>query len=197
MEYSAGMVSRPFWYIETKKTAKYLIESKDAKEIKEIVVTENIYQAPSEDRSTQIFNTVVRRLSGLDDFLIDYIVNADIARSKLIVLLSVMKTDRLFFEFMYEVFRGKLILGDFILKDRDISNFFDIKKSQSEVVSKWTDATITKLKRCYARLLFEAGLINNSSGDRTITPVIMDYKVSSYLKEHNMSALLCAITGEF
>ena len=197
MEYSAGMVSRPYWYIETKKTAKYLIESKDAKEVKEIVITENIYQAPSEDRSAQIFNTVVRRLSGLDDFLIDYIVNADIARSKLIVLLSIMKTDRLFFEFMYEVFRDKLILGDFTLKDRDISNFFDIKKSQSEAVSKWTDATITKLKRCYTRLLFEAGLIINSSGDRTITPVIMDYKVSSYLKEHNMSALLCAITGEF
>lgn len=38
MQYSAGMVSRPFWYIEAKKTAKYLIEYKDTKEIKDIVV---------------------------------------------------------------------------------------------------------------------------------------------------------------
>lgn len=197
MQYSAGMVSRPFWYIEAKKTAKYLIECKDTKEIKDIVVKENIYQVSSEHRATQVFNTVVRRISSLDDFLINSIVNADIATSKLVVLLSVMKTDRLFFEFMYEIFRDKLILGDFNLKDRDVSNFFDTKKSQSEVISKWTDATITKLKRCYVRMLFEAGLINNSSGDRTITPVIMDYKVSSYLKEHNMSALICAITGEY
>jgi hypothetical protein len=197
MQYSAGMVSRPFWYLESKKTAKYLIECKDIKEIKDVVVTENIYQTPSEHRATQVFNTVVRRLSSLDDFLISAIVNTNIATSKLVVLLSIMKTDRLFFEFMYEIFRDKLILGDFNLKDRDISNFFDTKKSQSEVISKWTDTTITKLKRCYARMLFEAGLINNSSGDRTITPVIMDYKVSAYLKEHNMSALLYAITGEF
>lgn len=197
MEYSAGMVSRPFWYIEAKKTAKYLIECKDTKEIKDIVAKENIYQVSSEHRATQVFNTVIRRISSLDDFLINAIVNADIATSKLVVLLSVMKTDRLFFEFMYEIFRDKLILGDFNLKDRDVSNFFDTKKSQSEVISKWTDTTITKLKRCYVRMLFEAGLINNSSGDRTITPVIMDYKVSSYLKEHNMSALLCTITGEY
>lgn len=197
MQYSAGMVSRPFWYIESKKTAKYLIECKDAKEIKDIVVKENIYQVSSEHRATQVFNTVVRRISSLDDFLIKAIVNTDISTSKLVVLFSVMKTDRLFFEFMYEIFRDKLILGDFNLKDRDISNFFDTKKTQSEVISKWTEATTTKLKRCYARMLFEAGLINNSLGDRTITPVIMDYKVSSYLKEHNMSALLCAITGEY
>lgn len=196
MQYSSGMVSRPFLYIEYKKTAKYLIESKDKKEIKDIVVMENIYQVPSEYRAVQVLNTVVRRISSLDDFMINSIVNTDIARSKLIVLLSVMKTDRLFFEFMYEIFRDKLILGDFTLKDRDISNFFDIKKSQSEVVSKLTDATIIKLKRCYARMLFEAGLINNSSEDRTITPVTMDYKVSSYLKEYNMSAFLCAITWE-
>jgi hypothetical protein len=79
MEYSAEMISTPFWYIESKKTAKFLVDLKDTKEIKVIVVTENIYQAPSEYRSTQIFNTVIRRLSNLDDFLFNFIVTGDIA----------------------------------------------------------------------------------------------------------------------
>jgi hypothetical protein len=76
------------------------------------------------------------------------------------VLLSIMKTDRLFFEFMHEVFKEKFILGDFILKDIDINNFFDIKKTQSETVSKWTDIIITKLKRCYARMLLEVATMH-------------------------------------
>jgi len=196
MEYSAGMVSSLFWYIDSKKTAKYLIQLKDIKEIKNIVITENIYQVQSVNRSNYIFNTVIRRLSSLDGYSINAIVNADIATSKLMVLLSIMKTDRLFFEFMHEVFKEKLILGDFILKDRDLNNFFDIKRTQSEAVNKWTEATITKLKQCYTRILLEAGILVNSSGDREITPVTMDYKVSSYLKENNLSALVYAITGE-
>ena len=53
-----------------------------------------------------------------------------------------MKTDRLFFEFMYEVFRNKIILGDYSFKDRDINIFFQDKKSQSEIVDNWADSTV-------------------------------------------------------
>ena len=57
-----------------------------------------------------------------------------------------MKTDRLFFEFMYEVFRNKIILGDYSLNDRDINIFFQDKKSQSEIVNNWIDSTVKEIK---------------------------------------------------
>lgn len=58
MEYSAGMVSKPFWYLETKKTAKYLLEGLEKDIIKNLVINDNIYQTPTDYRATQVFNTV-------------------------------------------------------------------------------------------------------------------------------------------
>ena len=194
MKYSAGMVSRPFWYVEEKKTAKYLLEGLDKNTIKNLVITENIYQAPTEYRAIQIFNTVYKRLTSLDESLLFNIVNSDVATSKIIALFSIMKTDELFFEFMYEVFREKLILGDYMLRDRDVNVFFSNKKTQSDIITKWTDYTIEKLKRCYTRVLYEAGLIVNNSRDRKIVPVNLDYKICQHM-QNDMSVYLNAVIG--
>lgn len=137
------------------------------------------------------------RLKSLDDVLLTSIVNADVATSKVLVMITIMKTNRLFFEFMYEVFRGKLILGDYILKDRDMNIFFDHKKVQSDIVSSWTEATIQRLKQCYTRILYEAGLTASSSGDRHIKPANLDYKIVSHMQQNDMSAYLYAVMGDF
>ena len=103
MNYSAGMTSRPFWYIEAKKTAKYMIDGLNKEEIRKIIIEENIFQAPSEERANQIFNTIYRRLSSLDAIFLERITLSDVATSKILVLFSIMKNDRLLFEFMFEV----------------------------------------------------------------------------------------------
>jgi len=195
MEYSAGMVSRPYWYIESKKTAKHLIEGFDKNHIKNLVISENIYQVTGEVRAIQIFNTVYKRLSSLDNVLLNGLANSDVTTSKIITLFSIMKTDRLFFEFMYEVFREKLILGDFILKERDINLFFENKKTQSDVIAKWTEKTVSKLKNTYFRILFEVGLIEDISKDRKITPINLDYKLTEHLEQNNMKVFLNCING--
>lgn len=197
MEYSAGMVSKPFWYLETKKTAKYLLEGLEKDMIKNLVINDNIYQTPTDYRATQVFNTVYTRLKSLDDVLLTSVVNADVATSKVLVMISIMKTNRLFFEFMYEVFREKLILGDYILKDRDLNIFFDHKKVQSDIVSSWTEATIQRLKQCHTRVLYEAGLTATSSGDRHIKPANLDYKIVRHMQQNDMLAYLYAVMGDF
>ena len=197
MEYSAGMVSRPFWYMEAKKTAKYLLDGLDRNTIKNIVISENIYQAPTEYRATQAFNAVYTRLKSLDEVLLSSIVSADVATSKVLVTISIMKSDQLFFEFMYEVFREKLILGDYTLRDRDINAFWANKKAQSEIVAGWTEATIERLKQCYTRILYEAGLTASSAGERRITPVTLDYRLCQHMRDHNMSPYLLAAQGGF
>jgi hypothetical protein len=197
MEYSAGMVSKPFWYIEAKKTAKYLLDGLDKSTIKNLAINENIYQTSTDYRAAQVFNAVYVRLGTLDEVLVARIVNADVATSKILVAVSIMKSDRLFFEFMYEVFREKLILGDYTLRDRDSNVFWANRKAQSEIVAGWTAATIERLKQCYTRILYEAGLIASSAGERRITPVTLDYKLCQHMRDHNMSAYLLAVQGGF
>ena len=197
MEYSAGMVSRLFWLSETRKTAEFLINGKNKNEIKELAIKENIYQVRAEDRALRIVSMTLKRLASLPVNLIDQIAKGDIVTVKLLILISIMKTDLLFFEFVHEVHRQAIILGEHKITDRAINTFFDVKKAQSEVVSSWTDGSIKKLKQCYIKMLFDAGvLINATTGERLIMIPPVDYKLRKLLEDNNLKAYLNAITGE-
>lgn len=71
----------------------------------------------------------------LPDGAVELLVKVDNENAKLLTLISIMNTDKLFFEFVYEVYRGKIILGEKTIEDRDINGFFDEKAAQSEEVA--------------------------------------------------------------
>ena len=89
-----------------------------------------------------------------------------ISTQKLIALIAIMLTDSLFFDFVYEVYREKLIIGSDVLEDKDIRIFFKDKQLQSERVAGWNDYTIKRLGVCYKTMLIEADLLDRSSGNR-------------------------------
>ena len=153
MKYSAGIVSKSFWFLESRKTARYIIEGLKRQDIIELAVKENIYQVESEYRARRMASSIYQRLKSLPEDVLKLLVEADSETSRIIVLISIMKTDRLFFEFMHEVFRTKIITGDHILEDRDLNIFFEEKRIQSATVDKWVDSTIKRLKSEYIRML--------------------------------------------
>ncbi len=196
MKYSAGLISKSYWYLESKKTAKYMLEGLSKKEIVELAIKDNLYQVDSEYRSKTIVNAIYSRLESLPETLLDAIVNSDIITSKFLVLISIMKTDRLFFEFMHEVFRTKIILGDFSLTERDLNVFFDEKKAQSEIVDNWVDKTIINLKSRYLTVLNFAGLIIPEGDKKEIIVPFVDYRIKQLLIDNDLAPYLYAITGE-
>lgn len=127
MEYSAGSVCRLFWYIETNEIVK-LMKNNDIDSVKEMVISENLYQQKSEERLKRGFNSIKERMLILPESIRNMFSDADINTSKIVVLIGIMATDRLFFEFMYEVFREKIRMEDDILKDSDLNNFLEIIK---------------------------------------------------------------------
>ena len=66
MNYSAGMVSQVFAFAETKKTAELMMTGMSKDEIKNRVVSENLYQLRNETRLRKTFNYVYNRL--LDNY---------------------------------------------------------------------------------------------------------------------------------
>ncbi|MGJ7043969.1 DUF1819 family protein [Thermoanaerobacterium thermosulfurigenes] len=196
LEYKSTIKSRPFLFKETKKAAELINKGFKEFEIKNKVKNDNIFQVNTETRRSEIASTVMRRLNVLDDFLIDKLANGEIDTSKQIVVYAIMKTDRLFFEFMHEVFREKILLQDFTLQDKDFNIFFDRKREQSKRVASWDDYTFYKLKQVYIRILFEAGFIKNQKNDREITRPIVEEDVAYHLKEIGDTKYLNALTGE-
>lgn len=197
LPYKSTIKSRPFLYKETKVMAKLIYEGFKDFEIKERIIKENLFQNDTEMRIREIASVITKRIDTLDSFLTDILVTGDLETSKLVTLYSIMKTDRLFFEFMHEVFREKILLHDFDLQDKDMNIFFNRKKEQSEVVASWKDYTFYKLKQVYYRILLEAGLVKSSNAkSRTLIKTIINKDFADYIVKKGDEKYFKALIGE-
>lgn len=194
MKYSAGMVSCLFWLNETLKTIPYYLDKIPISEMRKIAVAQNLYQVRAEDRCKRIAGVIYKRLNTLNIDLIKEMKDSDINTSRIIHLISIMKSDLLFFEFMNLCFKKTIQLGKKNLEDADIKNFFDEKIAQSEEVSQFSTSAIYKLKQTYIKFLIEAGLVENAQTKKILTPYI-DYRLQDTLKQSGYGTYLSTLTG--
>ncbi len=194
-EYSAGAVKMSFWFVEFSKVVQLLAGGKSMDEVKRLALHENLFAAPTTLRSNQIFSTVSGRIKALDESFIPLFMSSDLATQKLIALIAAMAYDTLFFDFVYEVIREKLMIGCNELMDSDIRVFFKDKQQQSEKVAGWTDATLTRLGGSYKTMLYEAGIIDKAKGGRRILPPILDPELTRWLDRNDMAVCNRALTG--
>ena len=132
----------------------------------------------------------------MDSDLLSLFMNSDMNTQKIINLICILKTDRLFSEFVYEVYREKTYLGIESISLGDISTFFHNNASQNERISTWNESTFKRLRTCYTRALCEAGLVTTENKkDFRITPPLLDLSLEQYLTRANQTAILKAITG--
>lgn len=194
-EYSAGTVKRSFWFMEFRKVVSLLSEGKQWEEIKQLNKVENIFSAPTKDRAEMIYNTVAARISCLPPSFYSIFMESDIATQKLIALTGAMANDALFFDFVYEIIREKMILGSNEYADSDVRIFFKNKQMQDEKVAGWTEATIKRLGTCYKTMLFEAGMTDKGKPVRAIKQPILDPVFSHWLMDNGMELIAKAIAG--
>lgn len=194
-EYTAGTVKVLFWFIEYKKFVKLLMEGNTPEVIKKMSEEENVFGASSQARAKQIYSAVSKRIQVLNREFLDIFVRGDLSTQKIITLCSLLETDRLFFEFVYEVYREKLILGSTELTDSDFSIFFKRKQEESSKIAEWKDYTLKKLSTCYAQFLCEAGLIENVKGNKKILKPLLDIDLENCLRKYEKEHILRALTG--
>ncbi len=194
MEYSAGMVSCLFWLNEAINTIPYFLNNTPVSDMRKIAVEQNLYQVRAEDRCKRIAGVVYKRLRTLTPELIAELRNSDINTARIVHIISIMKSDLLFFEFMNLVFKKSLQLGKKNLDDADIKNFFDEKIAQSAEVANFSESAINKLKQTYVKFLIESGLVENAQSKKILTPYI-DYRLQELLKRTGYGIYLSTITG--
>lgn len=193
--YSAGLVSQSFWFTEFKKTARLRKGGLTYDEIKSRCVEENLFGAAKEYRAARMSGYLIARLKAMDDELLALFCEADMTTQKLINLICVLSTDRLFFEFIYETYREKVQLGAPYMDDGDINTFFSRKEMQNELIADWKDATKKRLKSAYLNFMTEANLLTAEGGQRRMTPPILDSALEQYLKAAHAEAFIRALTG--
>ena len=193
--YSAGLVSQSFWFVEMKKVIKLIDSGKNEEDIKKICIDENLFGAAKEYRAKRMYGYIWNRTKKLDKALIDLFCTSDLATQKIINLIAILRSDRLFFEFMFEVYREKNILGIPIIEDADVNIFFKNKEIQSEDIAAWTDGTKRRLRSIYFNYLIDANLLTVVDKKKMITPPILDIALERYLETCGDNSIIKAITG--
>lgn len=195
MEYSAGLTSKLFWLQESRKTAGYILNGFSKADLREIVWKENIYQVKAEYRAYEVLNGTYRRVSALPEAVIQAFTTCDVETAKILNLIAILMDSRLFFEFLHEVYDEKIRLGEKEITDRDLNTFFSDKAIQSDAVASWTDTAVRKLKQCFTRMMFEAGLLESSAKPRIINLVHVDYRTEELLIANGLGEYLKAVRG--
>ena len=194
-EYSAGAVKLSFWFPEFRKVVQLLAAGNSIDEIRQKNQEENIFGAPTQRRADQICRTVLTRVQALDSSFYPVFLSGDLATQKLFALAAVMACDTLFFDFVYEVIREKLIIGSNELEPKDVRIFFRDKQAQDERLAQWTDYTCQRLGACYRTMLYEAGLTDKSKETRKIFKPILETELRQWLETHDMGLIVKAWTG--
>lgn len=194
-KYSSGLVSESFWFIEFRKIIKLKHEGKTWDEIKDSCLVDNLLGISKEYRAKRNYGYLKNRIDALDAGLIEIFIHADLNTQKIINLIAIAKKNRLFFEFLYEIYREKVQMGAPELTESDINIFYKNKQSQDDDVSMWTDVTLRRLRSTYMNFLTDAGLLTVSGKGKKITPPILDITLENYLKDHGDNQMIKAITG--
>ena len=196
-EYSAGAVKFALWFMEFRKVVQLLAQGRSFDEIKVLSAEENIFGASTPARAAMIQSTLAARIKNLDPSFYPLFMDSDVATQKLYALTGCFAHDTLFFDFMYEVIREKMIMGTNGLADADIHIFFKNKRAQDLIVEKWTDQTLERLGRSYKTQLYEAGLLDDKTKEteRKILKPILDPVFKHWLEDYGYGQVVKALEG--
>lgn len=195
--YSAGIMSQSFWFVEFKKYLKLVSMGYTPEQIKVMVLQENLFGSPNEYRAKRIFCYISSRAAHMDEKGIELFFSSDLATQKLLNLVCIIRQDRLFFEFINEVYREKAIIGAGALDRSDARIFFRNKEVQSETVAGWTDGTKKRVQSCYFNFLTDANLLTAVEKKKKITPPLLDIELERYLEANGEVSIVKAITGVY
>ena len=195
-EYSAGIVSKGFWFLEFKKFLEFLKDGKNENEIRKMQEKENIFSAPSKDYGKRIFSEINKRTKELSEDIKTLFFKVDVGTMKIINLLSVMQTDKLFFEYVYNSYRNEMLLGTKEYSPNSVKKFLDEKSLQNEEVAKFTENTKKRMRGSYGNYLKEAGLLEENKGKILYRKIYLDYELENLLRENKMEMYIKALQGE-
>ena len=185
-EYSAGIVSKGFWFLEFKKFLEFLKNGKNEIEIRKLQDEENIFSASSKDYGKRIISEINKRIKILPEGIKELFFKSDTGTQKVINLLSIMGTDKLFFEYVYNSYRNELLLGTKEYNPGIVMKFLKEKAEQNEEVAKFSEKTLKRMQGTYGNYLKEAGLLEEKNKEILYGKVYLDYELEKLLKENRM-----------
>ena len=190
--YKASLTREQFLFYEMRTTAKLMCEGLTEDKIVERIVKDNLFQYPTEKSIKRMAMSCITRLKTMDNDSLIYAIatqSSDVAKQ--ICLYAMMKQSRLVWDFMLTVIGEKYHLKDYAFGKMDLNVFFMRLQEQDDVVSKWSNSTIIKLKQVLTKVLVENEYLDNTKSDH-LNPVLLNPILENAIKESGEQAILPA-----
>jgi hypothetical protein len=193
--YSAGIVSYSDMYSTMKRAAIVYLDSSDANDFLRRVRDENALGLVSERDRIRKGAEILTRLSLADPTLLRWLAGDDTALGKQVNLFIVMRRDRLFREFMQELFARQHAAFIDRIRNSDVLAFIHLKAISSDTIQRWTDYIKKRLCREYLRILERSGFGALKGSDLVISMPFIDPALIRHLEMLGYADIVAAMCG--
>lgn len=178
-EYKGSLTREQFLFYEMRTVALLVVQEISRDEIVKKIKEENLFQFPTERMTESIAGTCFKRLDALEsETLVNSLANDSPDAAKQINLYSMMKYNRLVWDFMVTVIGEKYRTQEYEFAPKDLNLFFFRLQEQNDKVASWSDSTIKKIKQVLLRSLVECGYLDTTKSEQlnmvAIEPVLED-----------------------
>ena len=190
--FSAVITREQFLFYEMRTTARLINEGSDKNKVIERIVSDNLFQYPTEKSVRRMALACVRRLESMnDDTLVAAIAVQPSDVAKQICLYAMMCQYRLVWDFMLTVIGDKYRKLDSSFSKMDINVFFMQLQEQDDQVASWSDSTITKMKQVLAKMLVENEYLDSTDANH-LNPVLISPLLENAIREDGQEIVLPA-----
>jgi hypothetical protein len=190
--YNAAITREQFLFYEVRTTAKLVCEGLSEEEVAERIVSENLFQYPTEKSVKKMALACLRRLDALqDESLVRAIAEQPSDVSKQICLYAMMKQYRLVWDFMITVVGQKYRNLDTSFSKIDLNTYIMRLQEQDDWVATWSDSTVTKVKQVLAKILVENEYLDSLTADH-LNPVLVSSVLENGIRSNNDDIALAA-----
>ena len=190
--YNAVITREQFLFYEVRTTAKLLEDGLYQDAVIERIVSENLFQYPTEKSIRRMARTCIRRLEAMkDDTLVTAIATQPSDVAKQICLYAMMRQYRLVWDFMVTVIGEKYQKLDCSFGRVDLNTFFMRLQEQDDRVAAWSDATITKIRQVLTKTLVENEYLDSTKADH-LNPVLISSVLEDAIRNDGMTEALPA-----
>ena len=183
--YSAVLTREQYLFYETRTTAKLMCDGLGDKAVVNKIVSENLFQYPTEKSVRKMAQTCINRLRTMNDTtLVAALAGQPSDVAKQICLYAMMKQYRLVWDFMITVIGEKYRMRDNSFGKIDLNTFFLRLQEQDDGVATWSENTIAKIKQVLARILVENEYLDDTNANH-LNPVWLNPVLETAIREHH------------
>lgn len=184
-----AILEEAFLNLEMIQVAQYM-KNKKIDDLRQVLLKEEILDYSSANNLKRKVGSLIKRFNSLDSTLIEELGEGDIATTEFITFYSIVKNEKILFDFLSEVIYSNYIKLKKYVSKEEIDNFMLEKARQVEEVNNWTEGTKKRMKSKIVEFSIKGGYLKKEKNDYTIIFPSVSKKTVEHIRKIESNELV-------